>query len=53
MAPHQLCTPDSHARCTLDEFRFARLILNAEESKLSMHVGQLGGKLSMFGQLAV
>ena len=43
MGPHQLRTPDSHARCILDEFRLARLILIAEESKLSMHVGQFGG----------
>ena len=44
MGPHQLCMPDSQARCILDELRFARLILNAEESKPSMDVGQLGGK---------
>jgi hypothetical protein len=53
MGPHQLCMPDSQARCILDEFRFARallrLILNAEESKPSMDVGQLGGKSGMDG----
>ena len=43
MGPHQLRTLDSHARCMLDVFRLARRILNAEESKLSMDVGQLGG----------
>ena len=47
MGAHQLCIPDSHARCTLDELRLVRLTLNAEESKPSMHVvvhvGQLGG----------
>jgi hypothetical protein len=43
MGPHQLRTPDSHARCILDEFRLARLHLIAEESELSMHVGQFGG----------
>jgi len=49
MGPHQLCMPDSQARCILDELRFARLILNAEESKPSMDVGQLGGKSGMDG----
>jgi hypothetical protein len=50
MGPHQLCTPDSHARCILDEFRLVRLIPNAEESKPSMDGGQLGGKSGMDGE---
>jgi hypothetical protein len=49
MGPHQLRTLDSHARCMLNVFCLARRILNAEESKLSMDVGQLGGKGGMDG----
>ena len=49
MGPHQLRTPESHARCILDEFRLARLILIAEESKLSMHVGQFSMHIGQFG----
>ena len=49
MGPHQLRTLDSHARCMLDVFCLARRILNTEESKLSVDVGQLGGKGGMDG----
>jgi hypothetical protein len=43
MGPHQLCTLDSYACCMLSERRLVRLTLSAEENKLSMPVGQLGG----------